>query len=121
MADYQLRARIPNELADEVKEIAETINTEVPGAEATISTIARYALQDYTRKFDPRIKGETLFLEIPVKGLEKNQLEVVLKALKDIQSVSPTVGKEIEQVENKVLDFELQELITKRKLKGGEK
>jgi len=47
MSDYQLRARIPNELADEVKKIAEEINKETPGAGATISTIARHALNEF--------------------------------------------------------------------------
>ncbi|WML42704.1 hypothetical protein [Neobacillus sp. PS3-40] len=123
MADYQLRARIPHELADEVKAVIETINESVPGAEATFSTVARYALQDYAKRFHPKIKGETLFLELPIKDLKKEQLEVISKALQDINSVVKTADVERVkmEIENKILSEEIAELMAARKaVKGGE-
>lgn len=59
MADRQIRVRIPVETADGVNKIIERINKEMPGAEATISTVTRYALQDYVKRYSQtENKGE---------------------------------------------------------------
>lgn len=118
MADYQLRARIPHELADSISEIVETINTTVPGAEATISTVARYALNDYVRRFHPRVDGSTLFVELPIKGLSTEQMESVLSALNTLHAIDPvadSVAQAKQKVESDLLSAEIQVLMAKRK------
>jgi len=56
MADYQIRARIPQELAEEVKGIVERVNNEIPFADATISSVTRQALQEFVNRNTHRRK-----------------------------------------------------------------
>lgn len=56
MSDNIHRVRLPQELANEVNDIIEVINREVPGANASFSSVARIALQDYAVKFRQRWK-----------------------------------------------------------------
>lgn len=122
MADKQVGSRIPEDVAKRIDVISEEISAAVPEANVSTSTIIRYAIIDYVKRYDTKSEGNLLFdFEIPVNDLEKNQLEVILKALKDIELVLPTVKDNIKQLENKILNLELKELIAKRKLEGGEK
>lgn len=102
MSDYQLRARIPHELADEVKDLIEEVNEKFPAAEATFSTVARQALQDtirHSRFFENKI----IPLELPIKDLKKDELEVVLQGLTLISSVIQTPEDTKNRVEDAIL------------------
>jgi hypothetical protein len=83
--DRQLRARVSEEVISEVEKIAVEIERENPGAEANVSTITRYAIHDYLRRYNGRKSG-TVFLEIPLGGLICNEdLNVIFNALTEIR------------------------------------
>lgn len=99
MADYQLRARIPHELADEIKELVDYVNERFPGVEATFSTVSRQALQEFVRRSSFGEK-RIISLELPMKDLNSEQLETVRQGLELIS----TVFTEAKEAESKVQD-----------------
>ena len=120
MADYQLRARIPHELADKMKEIVEELNAAVPEAEVTMSTVSRYALKEYVRLYDERMNNGLITCEIPVNDLKEDELEKVMEAFKLLNSVHPTIGeKEMNQLQSKINSLAVERLL--KAAKGGEK
>ena len=120
MADYQLRARIPHELADKVKEIAEELNAAVPEAEVTMSTVSRHALKEYVRLYNERMNNGLVTCEISVNDLNETELEKVMKAFELLNSVRPTVSeKEMTQLKNKINSLAVERLL--KAAKGGEK
>ena len=88
MADYKLQARISEELELQIKTIAEKIQKENPEAEASISTICRYALEDYIKRYNGKKNKNTLFLEIPIAGLN---MEEMMKVDENIKSLKATI------------------------------
>lgn len=122
MGDYKLQARIPHELADEVKDIVEEINEFFPETEATFSTIARHALKEYIRKY--RSNGDTLFIEVPMEDMDLEDIERVKQALLTIPGgFNKTVEIALDQLEQRVFRIksdeqtkEIKSLIEKRRL-----
>lgn len=51
MGDNQLRARVSDQLSKEVESIIKDINDNVPGAGATVSSVVRYALEEYVKNY----------------------------------------------------------------------
>lgn len=103
MADYQLRARIPHELADKVKKIVKELNTAFPEAEVTMSTVSRYAIKEYVRLYNERMEKGLITCEVLVNDLNETELEKVMEAFKLLNSVRPTVtDKEMTQLQNKI-------------------
>lgn len=120
MADYQLRARIPHELADEVKEIVEELNTTFPEAEVTMSTVSRHAIKEYVRLYNERMNNGLITCEVLVNDLNETELEKVMKAFELLNSVRQTVGeREMNQVQNKINSLAVERLL--KAAKGGEK
>lgn len=117
MADYQLRARIQHELADEVKEIVEWLNDLVPEAEATMSTVCRFALKEYVRKNKLVREEDGALLELPLEGLNSQELAVIYQAVTNIGEVisNRSIKDAKEKLKNKLQTTEMFELIEKRK------
>lgn len=117
MGDYQLRARLPHELADDVKEVVEWLNETVPEAEVTMSTISRYALKEYVRKSKLVREENGLLLELPLKGLTSEEVASICKSVEAISKV--ITNKNIDEaksiLKSKVETLELFELIEKKK------
>jgi hypothetical protein len=87
MADRQLRARVSEEVLSEVEHIAEILEKENPGAEASVSTIVRFAVQDYVRRFKGKRNQDTLIFEIPIEGLSEEELDTIFDAVTTIEDV----------------------------------
>lgn len=117
MADYQLRARIPHELADEVKGIVEELNEVLPEAEATMSTVSRFALKEYVRQYKIKHKKRGIILEIPTSDLTISGAKAIHEALDIISKVFPS--KDLEErkelLKGDIQMLELQEIIAKKK------
>lgn len=103
MADYQLRARIPNELAEEVKNIADVIQEENPGAEATISTISRFALKDYVKRYNSKRGNTALFLELNTV-LPNEDIDKLIEHLIAIRGIYQNVDNSIQEVFTKQIE-----------------
>lgn len=116
MSEYQLRARIPHELADEVKAIVEDINSVLPEAEATFSTVARYALRDYVRRAHQRQAG-IVPIEIPTQGRSLDELKVIRSALSVLEGLAD-VSEAISKVESAITSAEIHVLMEERRNRG---
>jgi hypothetical protein len=116
MADYQLRARIPHELADQVKDLIEEVNEAFPAAEATFSTVARQALESFVKRslFG---RNKIVSLELPIKDLGKEQLQQVLDGLSLIFDVvkDEKIKDAMERVISDIEMCEFREYKEKRK------
>lgn len=121
MSEYQLRARIPHELADEIKTIIEETNEKFPHVEATFSSVAREALQATARQI--KLHGEgVVFLELPLKNLDKSQLEAVKQGLESISAVLPgqkALEEALRRTEDRIEWQEFQEWKNSGKLPRG--
>lgn len=87
MPDRQLRARVPEDLADAVDKIVDNINDDVPGAGASVSSILRYAIQDYINRYEGTRRRDTIFLEIPIEDLRYEELNKVTDLLIDLETI----------------------------------
>lgn len=77
MADYQLRARIPQETADKLFTVIKELQEKTEVADVTTSSVTRAALEDFIRKHDKKI----LNIEIDNSLLNDDTIEDVTKAL----------------------------------------
>lgn len=104
MSNQQLRARVPAELVEEIKEIAETIENENPGAEATTSTITRYALLDYVQRYNAKKHDHSVFLELPIK-IPNEDLEQIAEHLIAIRKIYQNINHPLPNAYQKQLDI----------------
>jgi len=101
--------RLPKELVNDVKDIIDKINEDVPGAAATYSSVARHALIDYVMRNHPE-KRVAVFMELPMRRLDEldeNELEKLLDALATIKVIGEAKGTE------EAMD-KIQELLVKK-------
>ncbi len=86
MSDRQLRARVSEDIVEEVERIAAELEQQNPGVEANISTITRYAIHDYIRRYNGKKNG-TVFMEVPLGSICNEDLEIVFKSITEIREV----------------------------------
>lgn len=77
MADYQLRARVPQETADKLFQVIKELQEVTEVADVTTSSVTRAALESFIKEHN----GDNLKVEIPVKKLSKEENEVIYQGL----------------------------------------
>jgi len=75
MADYKLQVRIPQELADELFQTMKEMQEEMAGADVTVSSIARYALQNYVERYEAVKDGNKIFIPLDLTSLSVDELK----------------------------------------------
>lgn len=80
MADYQIRARVPQETADKLFEFIKEEQERTPAGDVTASSVVRAALDDYINAED--------YVKIPIRRLSAAETGKVLDLIKSIESES---------------------------------
>jgi hypothetical protein len=75
MADYKLQVRIPQELADELFQTMKEKQEKMAGADVTVSSIARYALEKCVEDYRATKKCEKIFIPLNVASLSVDELK----------------------------------------------
>jgi len=65
MADYQLRSRIPQELADKLFQVMKEVQEETTVADITVSSMTRAAIEQYIKTHEEKKNRETIVIKIP--------------------------------------------------------
>lgn len=79
MADYQLRARIPQGTADKLFEVMKDLHERTEGADVTISSVIRQAVDDYIEA------KEDLRISVPANRLKAKEAEMLIQMFKGLQ------------------------------------
>lgn len=112
--DYNLSAKIPQELIVEVQKMVEEVNEAFPAAQANISSVTRQALADSVRR---SLFGQNKIVpvELPIKDLNKSELETVSHGLSLIASVIPSVEPAHDKIYLELGRIEDKEILEKYK------
>lgn len=108
-----IRARVSDELEEKIEKIIEDVRKEaVLGSEINLSTVIRYALDNYIKEYEER-KKEILTVKFDLKAInDKEKLEKLQEATKQLSEVF-SVGY-AEEVKLGVDLFELNNAINYR-------
>lgn len=103
MADYQLRARIPQELADKLFKVMKEVQEETKVADVTTSSITRAAIEQYVKNHEEDKKQETLIIKFP-----NNMTDDELKRFSDTMSlISQQVSNEDSKLKKAYTSIEM--------------
>lgn len=84
MADYQLRARIPQETADKLFEVMKDLQERTEGADVTISSVIRQAVDDYIKS------KEDLNVTVPAKRLKSAEAKRLYEMFESLEGEENT-------------------------------
>lgn len=110
MGDYQLRARIPQEMATELFEVIKDIQEETEVGDITISNVTRSAIDDFIKKYNKK----TLNIELDNSLLTDKVLDNVSYIINDLVKESYE-GKPEGEVLLTILYFLMQEKVDRIK------
>ncbi len=79
MSDYQLRARVPQEAADKLFEVMKDLQERTEGADVTISSVIRQAVEDYIKS------KEDLIVSAPAKRLKAKEAEKLIEMFRSLE------------------------------------
>ena len=68
MADYQLRSRIPQELADELFKEIKDLQERTTGADVTVSSITRAALEQFLQNSKNEKDNKYIKIFLPIRN-----------------------------------------------------
>ncbi|WP_443662423.1 hypothetical protein [Clostridium sp.] len=86
MADYQLRARIPQETADKLFTVMKDIQEVTMVADITTSSITRAALEKFIKDHEDEKSNKYINMQIPIEKLTEKELEKMSEKFQEIQN-----------------------------------
>ena len=86
MADYQLRARIPQETADKLFAVIKDIQEVTTVADITTSSITRAALEKFIKEHENEKSNKFVNMQIPIENLTEKELRKMSDKFQELQN-----------------------------------
>lgn len=102
MADKQVRARVSEDVSEKIDSIVGEINDKVPEANVNVSSILRYAIEEYVKRYDAKQNDSAVFVELPTM-LPNEDLEALCENLIAIRKIYQNVNHPLPDVFSKQL------------------
>lgn len=103
MADKQIRARVTEELSAKIDSVVDEINKKVPEANVNVSSILRYAVEEYLKRYDAKNADTAVFLGFPTT-LPNEDLEELCKHFIAIRNIYQNVNHPVPGAFAKTID-----------------